>query len=170
MAEEKEDFKHIVRLAGRDLPGEKSVRLALADLKGVSRPMARAVIHAAGVDAFKKIGTLEDDQVKRLGEVLKNPGAHGLPVWMLNRRKGVETSEDRHLLGGDIEMAVRSDIGLERHIRSYRGTRHERGLPVRGQRTRTTSRTGMTVGVKRKEIRLREEADKVKKGGKSKKE
>lgn len=171
MEEKKEEFKHIVRLAGGDLAGEKQVRLALADLNGVSRPMARAVAHAAGVDAFKKIGTLKDDQVKKLGEILENPGAHGLPTWMLNRRKDIGTGEDGHLLGGDIEMAVRSDVGLERHIRSYRGIRHERGLPVRGQRTRTTGRTGMTVGVKRKEIRLREEeAEKAKKGRKGKKE
>jgi small subunit ribosomal protein S13 len=66
-------------------------------------------------------------------------------------------------------MAVEGDIALERKIRSRRGIRHELGLPVRGQRTRTTGRRGMTVGVKRKEVRMREEAAKAKESKKEKK-
>ncbi len=158
----KEEFKHIVRLAGTDLKGEKLVRLALADLNGVSRSMARAVAHAADVDVSVKIGTLKDEEVKRLDEALHDPKAHGIPSWMLNRRRDIETGEDKHLVGGEIEMALRSDIGRERHIRSYHGIRHELGLPVRGQRTKSTGRTGMTVGVKRKKVRIREEAEKGK--------
>ncbi|MEA1904344.1 MAG: 30S ribosomal protein S13 [Candidatus Hadarchaeota archaeon] len=156
----KEEFKHIVRLAGMDLKGEKPVRLALADLKGVSRSMARAIAHTTDVDVSAKIGSLKDEYIKRLDEALRDPGAHGIPSWMLNRRRDLETGEDKHLVGGEIEMALRSDIGRERHVRSYRGIRHELGLPVRGQRTKSTGRTGMTVGVKRKKIRIREEAEK----------
>lgn len=159
----KEEFKHIVRLAGMDLRGERSVRLALADLKGVNRSMARAVAHAADVDVSAKIGSLRDKDIKRLDEALRDPKAHGIPSWMLNRRRDIETGGDKHLVGGEIEMALRSDIGRERHIRSYRGIRHELGLPARGQRTKSTGRTGMTVGVKRKKVRIREEAEKRRK-------
>ena len=158
----KEEFKHIVRLAGMDLKGERPVRLALADIKGVSRSMARAVAYAANIDISAKIGTLKDEEIKRLDEVLHDPKAHGIPSWMLNRRRDLETGEDKHLVGGEIDMALRSDIGRERHIRSYRGIRHELGLPVRGQRTRSTGRTGMAVGVKRKKVRMKEEAEKTK--------
>ncbi|MDI6819353.1 MAG: 30S ribosomal protein S13 [Candidatus Hodarchaeaceae archaeon] len=161
-----EEFKHIVRIAGKDLAGEKRVQLALADLKGVSVAFARSVAYAAEVDPFTKLGDLSREQVRRLEDVIRRPGEHGIPGWMLNRRKDFETGKDLHLLGADIDMAVQTDIGRERRIRSRRGIRHELGLPVRGQRTRTTGRKGMTVGVKRKEIRMREEAAKAAKGKK----
>jgi len=161
-----EEFKHIVRIAGKDLAGNKSVHLALTDLKGVGFAFARAVAWAAGVDPSAKLGTLSREQVERLEDVLRRPKEYGIPSWMLNRRKDYETGEDLHLLGADVDMAIRADIGRERRIRSRRGIRHELGLPVRGQRTRTTGRKGMTVGVKRKEVRIREEAAKAKKGEK----
>ena len=163
-----EEFKHIVRIVGKDLAGDNHVQLALSDIKGVSVALARAVAYAAEIDPVVKLGDLNAEQIRKLENVLKNPGDHGIPVWMLNRRKDYESGKDMHLLGADIDMAVRSDIGRERRIRSRRGIRHELGLPVRGQRTRTTGRKGLTVGVKRKDIRLREEAAKTEKGRKGK--
>lgn len=155
-----EEFKHIVRLAGKDLQGKKAVQMALSDLKGVSFAFARAVAYASGVDPLVKIGTLSDEQVKHIEEVLRDPKAHGIPSWMFDRRADYETGADLHLIGPAVEMAIRADIGRERRIRSRRGIRHELGLPVRGQRTRTTGRKGLTVGVKRKEVKLREEKGK----------
>jgi small subunit ribosomal protein S13 len=163
-----EEFKHIVRIAGKDLAGDNHVQLALSDIKGVSVALARAVAYAAEIDPVVKLGDLNAEQIRKLENVLKNPGDHGIPVWMLNRRKDYESGKDMHLLGADIDMAVRSDIGRERRIRSRRGIRHELGLPVRGQRTRTTGRKGLTVGIKRKDIRMREEAAKAEKGRKGK--
>lgn len=163
-----EEFKHIVRIAGKDLAGDNHVQLALSDIKGVSVALARAVTYVAEIDPTEKLGNLNAEQIRKLEDVLKNPGDHGIPIWMLNRRKDYESGKDMHLLGADIDMAVRSDIGRERRIRSRRGIRHELGLPVRGQRTRTTGRKGLTVGVKRKDIRLREEAAKTEKGRKGK--
>jgi small subunit ribosomal protein S13 len=160
-----EEFKHIVRIAGKDLTGAKPVYRALAELKGVSFAFARAVAYAAGVDPFAKLGDLGDEHVKRIGEVLDNPLGHGIPAWMVNRRRDWEKGEDLHLIGFDIEMAVRADIGRERRIRSRRGIRHELGLPVRGQRTRTTGRKGLSVGVKRKEVKIAESAKKKEKKG-----
>lgn len=158
------DFKHIVRIAGKDLRGERRVQLALADLKGVNVAFARAVAYSANVEPFGKLGELSEDQIKRLEEVLRAPSEHGIPAWMLNRRRDFETGADLHLVGAPLGMAIRADIARERRIRSRRGIRHELGLPVRGQRTRTTGRKGLVVGVKRKEVRLREEAAKVTKG------
>ena len=159
-----EEFKHIVRIAGKDLSGERQIQLALSDLKGVNVTYARAVTYLAGVDPFEKLGNLSKEQIGLLEKILKNPSEHGIPSWMLNRRKDYETGKDLHLIGTDVSVAVRSDIGRERRIRSRRGIRHELGLPVRGQRTRTTGRKGLVVGVKRKEIRIREEAAKATKG------
>ena len=165
-----EEFKHIVRLAGKDLAGGKRVQLALADLKGVNLNFARAVAYAADVDPFAKLGNLNKEQVERLGKVLKDPAEHGIPSWMLSRRKDYETGKDLHLISADVAMAVRMDIGRERRIRSRRGIRHDLGLPVRGQRTRTTGRKGLVVGVKRKEVRIREEAAKAERGRRGRRE
>jgi small subunit ribosomal protein S13 len=156
------EFKHIVRMAGKDLSGEKKVQLALTDIKGVSFSYARAAALVAGIDPSMKLGDLSKEQVEQLENVLKNPSQYGFPSWMLNRRKDYETGKDIHLIGPDVDITIRSDIGRERRIRSRRGIRHELGLPVRGQRTRTTGRKGLTVGVKRKEVRMREEAAKPK--------
>lgn len=161
MAEEEEEIKGIVRLAGRDLKGTRRVQAALTSLKGVGASMAKAVVRAAGLRGTEKIGALPDDKIKELDEVIHNPKDHEVPSWMLNRRRDLETGEDRHLLGGDIEIAERADIGRERHIRSRRGIRHERGLPVRGQRTRSTGRKGMTVGVERKKLKKRRKEERA---------
>ena len=75
-----------------------------------------------------------------------------LPWWMLNRRKDLISGEDKHIMGSDLVLKLRDDINLLRKIRSYRGIRHERGLRVRGQRTKSTGRRGMVVGVMRKKI------------------
>ena len=165
-----EEFKHLVRLAGKDLAGEKRIQLALADLKGVNLNFARAVAYAADVGPFAKLGSLGKEQVARLEKVLRNPVEHGIPSWMLSRRKDYETGKDLHLIGADVAMAMRADIGRERKIRSRRGIRHELGLHLRGQRTRTTGRKGLVVGVKRKEVRIREEAAKAERGRRGRRE
>jgi len=158
------EFKHIVRIAGKDLRGERRVQLALSDIKGVGTMMARAVAYAAEVDPMVKLGSLSKEEIERLEDVVSKPQAHGIPNWMLDRRKDEDSGKDIHIIGSDIDRAVRADIAKERRIRSRRGIRHELGLPVRGQRTRSTGRVGMTVGVKRKEIRIREAEAAAKKG------
>jgi small subunit ribosomal protein S13 len=163
-----EEFKHIARIAGKDLSGGRQVQLALSDLKGVSIAYARAAAYVAEVDPFEKLGNLTKEKIDLLEKILKNPSEHGIPIWMLNRRKDYDTGKDLHLIGTDVTVSVRSDIGRERRIRSRKGIRHELGLPVRGQRTRTTGRKGLVVGVKRKEIRIREDAAKSAKGGREK--
>jgi len=69
---------------------------------------------------------------------------------MMNRRKDVETGQDKHVMGMDLAMILREDLDLMKKMRSYKGIRHERGLRVRGQKTRSTGRTGAIVGVSRK--------------------
>ena len=75
-----------------------------------------------------------------------------MPVWLLNRRKDYSTGKDLHVTGSDLVISLRNDLNRLRKIRSYRGIRHEQGLPVRGQRTRTSFRKGASVGVTHKKI------------------
>ncbi len=157
--ENREEMKSIVRVAGRDLKGERKIQAALAGLKGVGPSMSKAIIKAAGLKPTKQVGLLTDEQVGDLENVLKDPADHDIPNWMLNRRKDYESGEDTHLIGGDIEMTEREDISREKDIRSRRGIRHRRGLPVRGQRTRSTGRKGMTVGVEREKLKEKAEEE-----------
>lgn len=69
---------------------------------------------------------------------------------MLNRQKDLATGENKHLLGQNILLTLREDLNTLKKIRCYRGIRHERGLKVRGQRTKSTGRRGSTIGVSKK--------------------
>ena len=73
---------------------------------------------------------------------------------LLNRRKDFETGEDHHRIGPELDISLRDDINMMRKIRCYRGIRHETGQKVRGQRTRSNGRSGLTVGVMKKAARL----------------
>jgi len=159
------DFKYIVRIANTDINGEKSLIHGLATVKGVGLHMSTMVADLAGLDRMAKIGDLKDDQVEKIKEVLGNINKLG-PKWMLNHRKDYETGADLHLIGVDIDTRLREEINIMKKIRSYKGVRHEAGLPVRGQRTRAHGRIGLAMGVSRKIIKEAAAKDKDKEKGK----
>jgi small subunit ribosomal protein S13 len=148
MAQE-EDIKYFVRVSNTDLDGTKPVHIALTGIKGVGMHSAAVIAQLAGVDEFALMGKLEEEQVDRIREVVDNY-AERVPKWMVNRPKDVYTGEVRHLFGTDVVTTRDEDINLLRKIRCYRGVRHDTGQKVRGQRTKSTGRTGSTVGVRRK--------------------
>ncbi|MEZ0346522.1 MAG: 30S ribosomal protein S13 [Infirmifilum sp.] len=155
------EFRYIVRIAGVDLPGDKALVYALADIKGIGFNTAFALLRKLGYDPFRLLGTLTDEDAEKISSSLKSLDSLGLPAWMLNRRKDPATGVDRHLVAADLLLTVRGDIEQMKKIKSYRGVRHMYGLKVRGQRTRTTGRTGLTLGVKRGAAKQQE----AKKGG-----
>ncbi len=148
MAEEKkkENIRYFVRIANTDLDGNKQVMYALSKIKGVSIMLANAVCTLAGVDKFQKIGTLSEDKVKRLNQVIDDPLNNNVPEWMLNRRRDPETNEAGHIVGPNIRFVQDNDIKNMRRIKSYKGMRHARGLPVRGQRTKSNFRRSKSKG------------------------
>ena len=145
-------FKHIVRIANVDIPGNKPIKIALRKIKGVGFNMAAAGCNLARVDKDKTAGELTDKEIKDLNEVISKPKDNGVPVWMFNRRKDYETGEDQHLLIGTLDFAKDNTIKRLRKIKCFRGTRHSRGLPCRGQRTKANFRKskGKVVGVAKK--------------------
>ena len=149
MAEKNPDFKYIVRVADTDLNGEHQIETALAAVKGLGIRTAGLVAERAGVPRYGKIGDLTDAQVAKLQESIDAIGETA-PVWMLNRRKDVESGEDQHLHGTELEGRKRDDLNRLKKIRCYRGVRHEAGQKVRGQRSRSNGRTGLTIGVIKK--------------------
>lgn len=152
--EKPKEIKAIVRVFGTDLDGEKPLIRALKGIKGISHAMSKAVCFASGFDPKTKLGSLSETDIKKIEEIIKNPTNYGIPSYLLNRRKDIETGKDVHLAGADLEVVRKFDIQREINIGSYRGVRHMLGLPVRGQRTRSSFRKGRAVGVVRKAVKI----------------
>ena len=109
----------MARIAGVDLPRNKQARIALTYIYGIGDPRALKILAAAGVDPFKKIQDLSEEEVNHIRQVIEEQG-------------DVE---------GDLRKDVTMHIKRLVDIQSYRGQRHRRSLPARGQRTHTNART-----------------------------
>jgi len=122
----------MARIAGVDLPREKRTDIALTYIFGIGRPTSARILQDTGVSGATRVRDLTEDELSRLREYVE-------------RTLRVE---------GDLRRMVQSSIQRLVEIGCYRGIRHRRGLPVRGQRTRTNARTRKgprrTVGVRRK--------------------
>jgi small subunit ribosomal protein S13 len=157
MVEEKQEnndnFRHFIRIANSDLNGNISIQRALTKIKGVGFQFSNAICTTLKLDLKQKTGYLSDDNIKRIQDLLKDPLKFNIPIWMLNRRKDYETGEDKHLLASDLDYTQDNDIKLMKKIKCYRGNRHAKGLPSRGQRTKSNFRKNKgkgSLGVKRK--------------------
>jgi len=137
----------MVRIVGNDIPGEKKMIVGLTQIRGVGYMFANTILNFLKINPNERIGYLSSEQIKSIENVIKNPSTSNFPSWFLNRRKDVETGEDKHLITSDIAFTVRNDIEREKTGGSWRGIRHMFGLKVRGQRTRCTGRKGGAVGV-----------------------
>lgn len=122
----------MARIAGVDLPREKRVEIALTYIFGIGRPTADKIIAESGVNPDTRVRDLTEDEVAKLRELV----------------------EKNHTVEGDLRREVSLNIKRLMEIGCYRGLRHRRGLPVRGQRTKTNARTRKgpvkTVGARRK--------------------
>ncbi len=142
------ELRHIVRIADTDLEGKRSVQYALTGIKGVSRRIAKIVSVNAGLDPIATIGYLDDVDIEKLQNSIDSIMMI-VPPWMMNKQNDFLTGEDRHVIGIDVMLSLNEDLNTMKKMRSYKGVRHEKGLKVRGQRTRSTGRKGRTVGVTR---------------------
>ncbi len=143
------EFKHLVRIHGKDLDGGKKLVVALADVRGLGYNFAFGTVSKLGMDPGARVGLLTDEQIHTIEKTLQSSGSIGLPQWFYNRRRDPESGETKQLLGADLDLALKNDLDREKNQRSWRGIRHSLGLKVRGQRTRTTGRQGRTVGVRK---------------------
>lgn len=147
------EFRAMIRIAGTTCDGKLPLVQGLRKIDGVGLNFARAIATVLGLSPWSRIGNLSDEQVAKIEEVVRDPIKHGVPTWMFNRRSDPRTGQNLHLFGPDVKITERFDIELQKRIKSWRGVRHSLGLKVRGQRTRTTGRTGTTIGVSRKSIK-----------------
>ena len=146
------EFRHIVRISNTDLKGEKNILYALKKIKGVDVMYANMALAVAGIDKSKRAGDLSDSEVKTLDEAIRNPEKNNVPSWLLNRRKDYESGEDKHIISSDLIFEKDNDLKRMKKTKTYKGLRHQWGVPVRGQRTKSNFRKnkGKGLGVKRK--------------------
>ena len=109
----------MARIAGVDLPREKRVEIGLTYIYGIGRVSSNKILAAANVNPDTRVRELTDDEVKRLAEVI----------------------ERDYMVEGDLRREVALNIKRLQEIGCYRGIRHRKGLPVRGQKTKTNART-----------------------------
>ena len=144
-----QEYRHIVRIAGKDVPGAKKMIIGVSQVRGIGYNFAKAILDVLKIDQNSNIGFLTESQVEAIEKAMRNPSSLNMPSWFLNRRKDIDSGKDLHLITSDIEFNVRNDIEREKNTNSWRGFRHTYGLKVRGQRTRTTGRKGGAVGVRK---------------------
>lgn len=151
--EEKQDFKHFVRIANTDLNGAKPIASSLRQIKGVSFMFSNLICHLANIDRTKRTGDLNEEEIKRINGLINDPQKFGAPTWMFNRRKDFETGKDKHLTVADLTFTQDNDIKIMKKIKSYKGIRHILEQPVRGQKTKSNFRKNkgkVHLGVKKK--------------------
>ena len=140
-------YENLIRILGNDIPGEKKTLIGLTQVRGIGYMFANSILQILKVDPDSRIGTLSQENISSIEEMIQDPKSANFPTWFLNRQKDVETGDDLHLLTSDIAFNIRNDIEREKGVFSWRGYRHMYGLKVRGQRTRCTGRKGGAVGV-----------------------
>lgn len=142
----------LIRLGDADLLGKEHIYVALRKIKGVSYSFANAICLIANIEKNKEIGTLNNDELKKIEDIIKNPLKYNIKSFLLNRRNDRETGEDKHLISSSLKLATEFDIKRMKMIKCYKGVRHSLGQPVRGQRTKAHFRKGAALGVKKKTI------------------
>jgi len=109
----------MARIAGVDLPARKRAEIGLTYIYGIGRTRAKSILHRAHIDPNKKIADLTEEEVAHIRQILEDEGA----------------------VEGDLRKEISMNIKRLIEMGAYRGLRHRRGLPVRGQRTHTNART-----------------------------
>ena len=110
----------MARIAGVDLPREKRIEIGLTYIDGIGRVSATKILAEAGVNPDTRVRDITDDEVKKISEAIEEMGV---------------------LVEGDLRREIALNIKRLQEIGCYRGIRHRRGLPVRGQKTKTNART-----------------------------
>jgi small subunit ribosomal protein S13 len=143
------EYKHILRIAGKDIDGGKKLIVALSEIKGVGYNFAQVLIQSLNINPNMRVGFLTENEIRDIEQAISNPARAGVPQWYLNRRKNMDDGSNNHMITSDLDFAASNDIEREKLVMSWRGYRHMFGLRVRGQCTRTTGRKGGAVGVKK---------------------
>lgn len=124
------------RVAGVDLPADKPIHIGLTAIFGIGRPTAEKILEKVNIEKGKRVKDLTNEEVDKIRHLI----------------------EGEYKIEGELKSRIRQDINRLKDIKCYRGIRHKKGLPVRGQRTRTNARTRKgprkgAVALKKREIK-----------------
>ncbi len=122
------------RIAGFEIPANKRIEIGLTYIYGIGRSVSNEILKKAGVDSDKRANKLEESEISTLQSIIQN----------------------EYRIGGELRREVQDNVKRLKVTGTYRGLRHKRGLPVRGQRTKTNARAKRgkrrTVGSSKKEV------------------
>lgn len=129
----------MARISGVDLPNNKRLDIALTYIYGVGRTNVKKILEVAQLEPERRVHTLTDEEVNKIGKII----------------------EKMMMVEGDLRRHIAENIKRLKEIGSYRGSRHTKGLPARGQRTKSNGRTRrgkrLTIGAMKKEDRVKKE-------------
>lgn len=124
----------MARISGVDLPSERKLTFGLTVIYGIGKNLAKKIVKEANIESEKRVTHLTDEEISKLQKIV-----------------------DKYPVEGELRRIVNTNIKRLEEIGSYRGLRHKKGLPVRGQRTRSNARTKrgkrQTIGAIRKDLR-----------------
>ena len=147
--------KGIVRVAGVDVSGDRSIRWVLMRVKGFNHRMSvvvsKYIYDKFNVEPNTHVGDIPEKRLEEINSMLYDISSiKGIPDWMFNRRRDPTSGKNMHVIMNDLDYYNREDVEREKKLYTWRGYRHAYGQKVRGQKTKNTGRRGMTVGVIRK--------------------
>ncbi len=144
------DFQHILRMQNTNVNGKHKAPFALRIIKGIGRRFAILALKIAQIDVNKRAGELTEADIEKISDIIAKPIEYGIPKWFLNRQRCIKDGTYSQLIANMVDTRLREDLERMKKARQHRGLRHYLGIKVRGQKTKSTGRTGKTLGVTKK--------------------
>jgi small subunit ribosomal protein S13 len=152
-AKEGAEFRHIVRIANRDVPGYMSIADGLTLIYGIGHRLSKTIQDIYFKDTgkvVKRVGNLSEKDVEILEKIIQDVDKR-VPAWLLNRPKQFDSTNAQYIMA-DLKLVERKELQRLGKTKSYRGLRLQWGLRVRGQKSRSTGRRHSTIGVEKKKV------------------
>ena len=130
---------------GTDLRSSLDLLHGFAKIKGIGIMFSNAMCVVLKLDKSRRISSLTEKETEMVENFLTSPVKEGIPEWMLNQRKSLETGENIHLVAKDIDFDLIQTKRRLGKLKTYKGLRHRAGLPLRGQRTKSNFRRNKTL-------------------------
>ena len=144
------EFKHILRVQNTNINGKQKAPFGLRQIRGVGRRFAMISMKIAQIDVAKRSGEINEKEISTVNDIISRPLEYNIPKWFLNRQKDPKEGAWNQLIANQLDTILREDLERMRKSKNHRGLRHFWGIKVRGQKTKSTGRTGKTLGVQRK--------------------
>jgi len=144
------EFTYLIRVLNTNVNGKHKVPYALRVIKGIGRRFAILCCKIAQIDINRRAGDLTEEEINKISDIFAKPTEYGIPKWFLNRQRCIKDGTWSQVYSNMVDTKLREDKERMKKVRKHRGLRHFWGLKVKGQHSKSTGRTGKTLGVTRK--------------------